>query len=69
MVHLKDALATRPSLCLAVCGPVKWTFSKEKKWTTMYNNPNNSTGILGIGDQIDHTGATSNGQLFIKYEV
>jgi len=62
MVQLKDAVLARPLLCLAVCGPVRWTCSECKKWTTTYNGQSSST--------IDHSDAeTPNGHLVIKYEV
>jgi len=36
MKHLKDISLTRPSFSLADFGPVKWTVSNTREWTTTY---------------------------------
>jgi len=71
-VQLKNAVLACPLLCLAVCGPVRWTYSEFKEWTTAYNISTSTVGIANgqSSSTFDHTDAeTPNGHLFIKYEV
>jgi hypothetical protein len=81
MKHLKEASLTRPSISLAIFGPVKWTFSKKDEWTTTYIEsgddaggdsdlaPGMLTDVSKVASSIaiNHTAATIPDDLLIRY--